>query len=115
MSADPYSARIASDRSPLQRYRRAQVSVPVTICNLGTGGLRSSPGVTLDIGEGGLGAIVCGELRVGEMVKVDIRIAERTLSTVAIVRHSSNVRSGFEFVGLTADERLQIANCMGQS
>ena len=82
MSADPYSARIASDRSPLQRYRRA---------------------------------IVCGELRVGEMVKVDIRIAERTLSTVAIVRHSSNVRSGFEFVGLTAEERQEVAHCMGQS
>jgi hypothetical protein len=49
------------------------------------------------------------------MVKVDIRIAERTLSTVAIVRHSSNVRSGFEFVGLTAEERQEVAHCMGQS
>jgi len=31
------------------------------------------------------------------------------LSTVAIVRHCANLRSGFEFLGLTPEERSQIA------
>jgi c-di-GMP-binding flagellar brake protein YcgR len=78
-----------------------------------TGGIRSLRGISLDISEGGFGAIVQGDLRVGEMVEIDVRIAERPLSAVAIVRHTSSVRSGFEFLGLTAEERQQIANATG--
>jgi hypothetical protein len=77
------------------------------------GGIRSSRGITLDISEGGLGAIVQGDLRIGEMVAIDLRIPDRTLSAVAIVRHTSGVRSGLEFLGLTAEERLQITALIG--
>jgi c-di-GMP-binding flagellar brake protein YcgR len=109
MSPDLYSARPANAvPRPLQRYQRALFSVPVRFQYLMPGGIRSSRGTTLDISEGGLGAIVSGELRVGEMVEIDVAIAEATLSIVAIVRHSSSLRSGFEFVGLTEEERLQI-------
>jgi hypothetical protein len=38
----------------------------------------------------------------------DLQLPEQALSAVAIVRHSSQVRSGFEFLGLTAGERGQI-------
>jgi len=71
--------------------------------------------MSLDISEGGLGAIVQGDLRVGEMVKIDVPIPECPLTAVVIVRHSSSVRSGFEFLGLTAEERRQIANAIGRS
>jgi len=112
MSVDLHFARSAdSEHTPLQRYPRALFSVPVTLRSLMAGGIRSLRGITLDISEGGLGAIVSGTLRVGEMVEVDVRIAEHTLSTVAIVRHTSGVRCGFEFVGLTPEERQHIANC----
>jgi hypothetical protein len=43
-----------------------------------------------------------------------LQLPEHSLSTIAIVRHTSNVRSGFEFLGMTPEERLQIAKTCGQ-
>jgi len=37
----------------------------------------------------------------------------RTMNTVAIVRHTSSVRSGFEFLGLTPEERSRISSSYG--
>ena len=39
----------------------------------------------------------------------EVAITNRRAFRVAVVRHT-NVRSGFEFVGLTPEERLEIAN-----
>jgi hypothetical protein len=104
-----------SQHRPVQRYPRTLFSVPLTLHHLGGGGIRTTRGVSLDINEGGLGAIVQGGLRVGEMVEIDVRIPEGLLSTVAIVRHSTGGRSGFEFLGLTPEERRQITNVIGES
>jgi hypothetical protein len=100
---------------PVQRYPRALFSVPVTLRYLMMGGIRSTRGISLDISEGGLGAIVQGDLQVGELVEIDVHIPDRPLSAVAIVRHTSRVRSGLEFLGLTAEERLQISDVIGNS
>jgi len=62
-----------------------------------------------------LGAIVHGGLRVGEMVEIDVRTPGFSLSAVAIVRYTTHVRSGFEFVGMTPEEREQIANTTGHA
>jgi len=87
MSLDLHPARTAvSEHGPVRRYPRTLFSVPVTLRHLMTGGIRSLRGISLDISEGGFGAIV---------------------------RHTSSVRSGFEFLGLTAEERQQIANATG--
>jgi c-di-GMP-binding flagellar brake protein YcgR len=94
-------------KSP-RRHVRALYSVPVTFHYLMPGGVRRSRGITLDISEAGLGALVQGDLRVGETVEIDLPLSEHTLSAVAIVRHTSRVRCGFEFLGLTAEERQQI-------
>jgi hypothetical protein len=58
--------------------------------------------------------LVQGDLRLGETVEIDLHLPENTLSAVAIVRHTSTVRSGFEFLGMTPEERLQIANTCGR-
>ena len=99
----------AHDR-PVQRFPRALFSVPLTLRHLAVGGIRASLGVSLDISEGGLGAIVREGLRVGEMVEFQVQLPGRVLNTVAIVRYTTSVRSGFEFVGLTSQERQQIAS-----
>jgi hypothetical protein len=75
---------------------------------LAAGGIRKSRGISLDISEGGLGALVQAQLQVGETVAIDFPLSGHVLSAVAIVRYSSSGRSGFEFVGLTHEERLQI-------
>lgn len=104
-----------AEHRPLQRYPRALFSVPVTMRNLMSGGMRVSRGISLDISEGGLAAIVPVMLRLGEMVEIEVHITERTLHVVAIVRHTSSVRSGFEFVGATPDERQQIVDAIGHA
>lgn len=98
-----------------RRHPRILFSIPITVRHLCRGGVRSTHGISLDLGEGGLGAIVQGEVHVGETVAVDFRLSDQLLTTIAIVRHTSNVRSGFEFVGLSPDERLQITNVVGHS
>ncbi|HEV2485623.1 MAG TPA: PilZ domain-containing protein, partial [Terracidiphilus sp.] len=103
------------ENAVVRRYRRALFSVPVTFHHLAAGGVRTSRGISLDISEGGLGALVQGNLEVGETVAVDLPLAEQTLSAVAIVRHTSNLGSGFEFVGLTPEERAQITSVVGSA
>jgi len=98
-----------------RHYPRVLFSIPITLRHLCGGGVRSTHGISLDLGEGGLGAIVQGEVYVGETVAIDLRLSDQAVTTVAIVRHTSSVRSGFEFVGLTPEERLQITNMIGHS
>jgi len=116
MPLDDQSERGSKDANgPVRRHLRTPCSVPVTLRYLVTGGIHATRGISLDISEGGLGALVQGELRVGETVEMDFDLHKHPLRTVAIVRHSCSRQSGFEFLGLTAEERLQIANVMGNA
>jgi hypothetical protein len=60
-----------------------------------------------------MGALVEGGLHIGDTVTLDLTLPDHALHAVAIVRHSSSIRSGFEFLGLTVEERLDIANVVG--
>ena len=103
VSVSPYSV--------ARRYPRALFSVPITLHELTTGGIRASHGISLDLSEGGFGAIVKGDTYyLGETVEIDFPLPGCMLSLVAIVRHTSSSRIGFEFLGLTDDERSQISN-----
>ena len=98
-----------------QRHPRLLFSVPVMLHHLVPGGVRFTRGITLDISEGGLGALVQSGLRVGETVSLELALPDSDLKAVAIVRHSSSLRSGFEFLGLTPEERQHIANLVGSA
>ena len=50
----------------IRRYPRALFSVPVTLRHLTPGGIGTSCGISLDIGESGFGALVKGALRWGK-------------------------------------------------
>lgn len=93
----------------VRRHPRTLFSVPITVDYLSDGAVRSSHGISLDISEGGMGALVQTSLPVGQTVEIHLPLPKHYLTAVAIVRHSSKVRSGFEFVGLSAAERSQIA------
>ena len=92
-----------------RRYRRSIFSAPLTLRHLDAGGIRKLRGITLDVSEGGMGALVQGNLALGEAVEIDLHFQEQDFNAVAIVRHTSDVRSGFEFLGMTSEERAQIA------
>ena len=99
----------------VQRHPRVLYSIPLTLHHLADGGVRSSHGITLDISESGLGALVQGQLEVGDMVKIGLPLPDSPLNAVAIVRHTSPLRSGFEFLGLTLEERQRIAGVVGSA
>ena len=103
----------ATDRS-IRRYPRSIFTAPLTVRHLSVGGVRKLRGITLDVSEGGMGALVQGNLQLGEAVEVDLHFDGQVLNGVAIVRHTSNVRSGFEFLGMTSEERSQIAEIISR-
>lgn len=92
-----------------RRYPRAIFSVPIGIRMLMPGGVHTTHGISLDISEGGLGALVQNDLKTGDVIEVDLQLPGQELTAVAIVRHSSRVRSGLEFVGLRPEERCRLA------
>jgi hypothetical protein len=114
LPSDSYGPRTCPERG-VQRHPRTFFSVPVMLHHLVPGGVRFTHGMSLDISEGGLGALVQGGLRVGETVSLAFELPHYDLKAVAIVRHSSSARSGFEFVGLTPDERQRVASLVARA
>lgn len=92
----------------VRRHARTLFSVPITLDRVAEGGVRSARGISLDISESGLGALLQTILRAGEIVEIHLPLPKHYLTAIAVVRHSTKQRSGFEFVGLTADERSHI-------
>jgi hypothetical protein len=99
----------------VRRYPRILFSIPCTVHHLARGGVRSSRAVSLDVSENGLGALVEGRLQVGDMVGIELPLPDCQLKAVAIVRHTSSWRSGFEFFGLTPEERAHLATIVGRA
>jgi protein TonB len=91
------------------------VAIPVDITVLRAGAPASIPGRSLDIGEGGVAAVLAAELQPGEWVAVELQLpnAGRALQTKAVVRHHDQLRCGFEFLGLSVDQRLMIRSWAG--
>lgn len=83
--------------------------MPLKLHHLRPGGVSTSRGLTLDLSEGGVGALVQIDLIVGEAIEIELQLPNGLLVAVAIVRYSSSIRSGFEFVGLAGEERQKIA------
>ena len=102
-TAEPVGPRLHG----IRRHRRYLFSVPVQV-HLKTPKNRSTRGMSLEISEGGMSAVVESELRVGEIAGVDLSLPAGSLSALAIVRHQTAGHFGFEFLGLTAAEREQL-------
>ena len=75
------------------------------------------PGRSVNLGEGGVSAVLAGELLPGEAVGVEIRLPQVAdpLRTRALVRHQDKLRSGLEFVGLSAEQQAAIRNWAGDA
>jgi TonB family protein len=96
------------------RYR-VQALLDVTVVRSGVPDIL--PGRSVNLGEGGVSAVVAGELLPGETVGVEIRLPQAAdpLRTRALVRHQDNLRSGLEFVGLSVEQRAAIRGWMGDA
>jgi TonB family protein len=97
------------------RYR-AQTPLDVTV--LRSGIPDTLPGRSVNLGEGGVGAVLAGELSAGEAVGVEIRLplaAADPLRARALVRHHDKLRYGMEFVGLSVEQQAAIRNWAGET
>ena len=96
--------RAASDRRHLPRH---EMAIPIDITVLRSGVPDSIPGRTVNFGEGGVGAILAGELVPGDSVGVELRLQgiPDPLLAKAIVRHHQYLKCGLEFQHLSPDQR----------
>jgi hypothetical protein len=92
----------------IRRHARLMFSVPLKIHHLTPRGVRTMRGISLDISKGGIGALVHTKLVVDETVEIDMRLVGSPSIAVAVVRHSSRVVCGFEFLGLNNHEMSHI-------
>ena len=89
---------------------RHPLAIPVDVSLLRSGVPESIPGRSLNIGEGGMAAIVAGELIPGDTIGVEFRLPSvgGPLRAKAVVRHHAHLRCGVEFIGLSAEQRAMI-------
>src|SRR5438045_5524294 len=82
-----------------RRHPRYLLSVPITVYRHSAGGpLLTAHGLSIDISRGGVGVVVCGPPEVEETILINVQLLEAAFEVLAIVRHSNNTRSGFEFL-----------------
>src|ERR1700730_2043577 len=101
------------ERPSRRRGVRYMVQAPLDVTVLRSGIPDTLPGRSVNLGEGGVAAVLAGELLPGEAVGVEVRLplAADPLRTRALVRHHDKLRAGLEFVGLSAEQQAAIRDC----
>jgi TonB family protein len=104
------------DQPSRRRGLRYRVQAPLDVTVLRSGIPDTLPGRSVNLGEGGISAIVAGELLPGETVGIEILLPlVDPLRTRALVRHHDKLRSGMEFVGLSLEQQAAIRDWAGQA
>jgi TonB family protein len=112
-----YSFRMAAgpqaqgwDQPSRRRGARYRVQAPVDVTVLRSGIPDSVPGRSVNLGAGGVAAVMAAELLPGEVVGVEILLPQAgdALRARARVRHHDKLRCGMEFVGLSAAQQADI-------
>jgi TonB family protein len=79
--------------------------VPLDVIILRSGIPDSLPGRCTDLSEGGVGAVVAGDLTMGQQIGVELRLPNVgvPVRTRALVRYHDQLRCGLQFVGLSLE------------
>jgi TonB family protein len=98
---------LALEKTQRRNFPRQPLKVPLDLIALRSGVPENLPGRCTDVSEAGLGAVVAGEMAVGQQVAVELRLPNVAvpLRARALVRYQSRLCCGFEFVGLSAEQR----------
>jgi TonB family protein len=93
-----------------RRWQRFLLEAPLDVTVLRSGVPDTLPGRSLNLGERGMGAMLAGELVLGESVGVELRIptTREPLRARAMVRYQDKLHCGLEFIGLSAEQRASI-------
>jgi hypothetical protein len=93
-----------------RRVPRCPIAVPVRVTVVRAGVPNAIPGRSLDLSEGGIAAVLAGEVSPGDPVAVEFLLPEMGLGlhAKATVRHHAPLRSGLEFQTLSVEQRAMI-------
>jgi TonB family protein len=93
-----------------RRVSRHSIAIPVDVTVLRSGVPDNVPGRCIDMGEGGMLAILAAEFRPGDSVGVEFWLPDVSapLRTKAVVRHQAELQCGFQFLGLSQDQQASI-------
>src|SRR5215471_17218049 len=107
MSAAPS---MSLDASSQRAIPRRPLFVPLDVIVLRSGIPENLPGRCTDLSEGGVGAIVAGDLIPGQQVAVELRLPNVgvPMRARALVRYQQRLRCGLQFVGLMPEQREMI-------
>lgn len=82
-----------------QKRRHQRIAMEVEVLVVTNGAML--PGLTQDVSDAGVAAILPVELHVGAEVELQIKLPSGTQNVRAVVRHRNVYRHGFEFVPLS--------------
>lgn len=116
MSTAVVQSPIKTARTP-RRIPRFPVAIPVEVTVLRSGLPDSIPGRLLNLGEGGMAAVLAAEVRSGDSVGVSFRLPDVAIPVhaKAVVRHRSELRCGVEFLALSAEQQGLLRYWIGQA
>jgi protein TonB len=108
MSAAAQSAAGAGAR--WRRFPRYALAIPVDFIVLRSGIPSFFPGRSVDVGGGGMCAIIAGEVRPGDSVAVEFQFPDAggPIRAQAAVRHQARLRCGIEFLGLSVEQQAMV-------
>lgn len=93
-----------------RRASRHTTAIPVDVTVLRSGVPNNIPGRSLDLGEGGMLAVLAAEFRPGDSVGLEFRLPDVSapLRAKAVVRHQAQLRCGLEFLALSQEQQACI-------
>jgi len=96
----------------LRKYPRYLLSVPITVYGSIDSARRYAHGLTLELSQGGVSAVLCGSLQPAAIFQIEISLPRAPVRTLAVVPHSDAGRCGFEFVDSSPDFHDKILACL---
>jgi len=113
----------AATRAPVRadatrrRAPRYAAALPVDVMVLRSGVPCLIPGRSFNLSPGGVGVALAGELRLGDLVGVELYLPGRKepLPAKAVVRHRARLACGLQLLGLSAEQIEMIQFCAALS
>jgi c-di-GMP-binding flagellar brake protein YcgR len=99
-----------------RRHPRYRADFPLKATALREDGYAEIQGRCSDIGQGGMGTVLNGEVPPGEVVSLELQLPSslKSLAVRAIVRYQKGFVHGLEFLGLSDEQQLAINSfCTG--
>jgi hypothetical protein len=85
---------------------RRRIAVPLNVTILRSGVPDAVPGRSVDVGEGGIGAVLAAEVFPGELVGVEFRLPDAgSVLAKARVCYQEKLRCGLQFLSIPPDQR----------